>query len=44
MKLSTKDLIKPLEERVENIQIKSLKKKRKTIACIEWIASFDGCW
>ena len=35
--ITTKDLIKPLKERVENIQIKSLKEKRKTIACIEWI-------
>ena len=35
--ITSKDLIKPLKERVENIQIKSLKKKRKTIACIEWI-------
>ena len=32
-----KNLIKPLEGRVENIQIKSLKQKKKTIACIEWI-------
>ncbi len=35
--ITTKNLIKPLEERIENIQTKSLKKKRRTIACIEWI-------
>ena len=35
-KVTTEGLIKPLEQRVKNIQIKSLKKK-KTVACIEWI-------
>ena len=35
--VTTKNLIKPLEERLENIKIKSLKQKKKTIACIEWI-------
>jgi len=35
--ITTKNLIKPLEERVKNIQIKSLNQKKKTIACIEWI-------
>ena len=33
---TSENLIKPLEQRVKNIQIKSLKKK-KTVACIEWI-------
>jgi iron complex transport system substrate-binding protein len=36
-KVSTKNLIKPLEQRVKNIQIKSSKQKKKTVACIEWI-------
>ena len=35
--ITTKNLIKPLEERVKNIQIKSLRQKKKKIACIEWI-------
>ena len=35
--ITTKNLIKPLEERVKNIQIKSLMQKKKKIACIEWI-------
>ena len=35
--ITTKNLIKPLKERVKNIQTKSLKQKKKTIACIEWI-------
>ena len=36
-KVSTKNLIKPLEQRVKNIQIKSSKQKKKTVACIECI-------
>ena len=31
------NLIKPLEQRVKDIQIKSSKQKKKTVACIEWI-------
>ena len=36
-KVTTEGLIKPLEQRVKNIQIKSLKQKKRTVACIEWI-------
>ena len=36
-KVTTEGLIKPLEQRVKNIQIKSSKQKKKTVACIEWI-------
>ena len=36
-KIRTENLIKPLEQREKNIQIKSSKQKKKTIACIEWI-------
>ena len=35
--IKTKNLIKPLEERLKNIQVKSSEKKKKKIACIEWI-------
>lgn len=35
--ITTESLIKPLEQRVKNIQIKSSKKKKRTVACIEWI-------
>ena len=35
--ITTESLIKPLEQRVKNIQIKSSKKKERTVACIEWI-------
>ena len=35
--ITTKNLIKPLEKRVKNIQIKNLQQKKKTVACIEWI-------
>jgi len=35
--IKTKNLIKPLEERLKNIQVKSSEKKKKTVACIEWI-------
>ena len=35
--IKTKNLIKPLEERLKNIQDKSSEKKKKKIACIEWI-------
>ena len=34
---TSENLIKPLEKRVKNIQIKSLKQKKRTVACIEWI-------
>ena len=34
---TSENLIKPLEQRVKNIQIKSLKQKKRTVACIEWI-------
>ena len=35
--ISTESLIKPLKQRVKNIQIKSSKQKKKTVACVEWI-------
>ena len=35
--IKTKNLIKPLEERLKSIKIKSSKKKKRTVACIEWI-------
>ena len=35
--IKIKNLIKPLEEKLKNIQVRSSKKKKKTIACIEWI-------
>ena len=35
--ITTESLIKPLEQRVKNIQIKSSKQKKRTVACIEWI-------
>jgi iron complex transport system substrate-binding protein len=34
---TSENLIKPLEQRVKNIQIKSLNQKKRTVACIEWI-------
>ena len=34
---TSENLIKPLERRVKNIKIKSLKQKKRTVACIEWI-------
>jgi len=34
---TTENLINPLEQRVKNIQIKSSKQKKRTVACIEWI-------
>ena len=35
--IEIKNLIKPLKQRLESIKIKSSKKKKRTIACIEWI-------
>ena len=35
--ITLNNLIKPLEQRLESIKIKSSKKKKRTIACIEWI-------
>ena len=34
---TSENLIKPLEQRVKNIQIKSLNQKKRTVACIDWI-------
>ena len=36
-KVTIEGLIKPLKERVQNIQIKSSKQKQRTVACVEWI-------
>lgn len=34
---TSENLVRPLEQRVKNIQIKSLKQKKRTVACVEWI-------
>ena len=42
--ITTKNLIKPLEERVKNIQIKSLMQKKKENSMYRMDRSFNGCW
>ena len=41
--VTTKNLIKPLEERLESIKSKSLKKKKKNNSMYRVDRSFDGC-
>ena len=36
-KITTEGLIKPLKQRVEDIRIKSSKKIKRSVACVEWI-------